>query len=65
MNECQDQITWWRTETLLHGRPDCKSRWVADDDHDTREDAQKREAQLESQGLTARVRKMRGLPKEA
>jgi hypothetical protein len=62
MNEYQDQVTWWRTETLLHGWMACRSRWVADDDHDTRDDALKRAAQLESQGTISRVRKMRGLP---
>lgn len=51
---------WWRVERLQVGRPDCASRWIADDDHDTKEQAERRKAQLESQGSTARVRKMRG-----
>lgn len=51
---------WYRVEVLHIGRPDCTSRWVADDDHDTDKQAEIRRAQLESQGRTARVRKMRG-----
>lgn len=46
--------TWWRVEIMRSGR------WVADDDHDTPEQADRRKAQLESHGEHARVRKMRG-----
>lgn len=52
--------TWWRVEVLHIGIPDCTSRWVADDDHDTETQAGIRKRQLEAQGRTVRVRKMRG-----